>query len=267
MSRLTALLFCFAVAVSTNSAPLWASDSAAATTGITSITASAVQQAVSHGDRRDADRKADLYRKPEAVLSFFQLKPGQLVLDVFAGGGYYTELLARTVGNTGHVDAFNNKPYLNWVGAELSARLDNNRLPNVSRLDAEVDELVLTAKHYDVIFASMAFHDAYYADPAEGWPAMDRAALYRKLFQALKPGGVLAVIDHSARAGRGSDDSKSLHRIEESLLRRELEQAGFRFDASSDVLRNPQDDRSVSSFEARIRFQTDRFVLRFKRPQ
>lgn len=254
MRRLPIILFCLFIAATTHA-------------GETTASNNAVQQAISHSDRRDADRKNDSFRKPEAVLNFFQLAPGQIVLDVFAGGGYYTELLARSVGAKGRVDAFNNKAYVNYIGAELTARLEQQRLPNVRRIDIEVDELALEPKHYDLIFASMAFHDVYYADHAEGWPAMDRMALYRKLFQALKPGGVLAVIDHSARAGRGSEDSKSLHRIEESLLRRELEQAGFRFDASSEVLRNPQDDRSLSSFEARIRFQTDRFVLRFKRPQ
>lgn len=228
---------------------------------------SAISSAIAHPARSDADRKADLFRKPEAVLEFFEVKPGQVVLDVFAGGGYYTELLARAVGPQGRVDAFNNKPYLNWVGAQLDTRLANQRLPNVQRLDVEADELQLSAQQYDLIFASMAFHDMYYADPAEGWPAMDRVALFRKLFAALKPGGTLAVIDHSAKAGRGHQDAKPLHRIEETTLRQDLEQAGFRFDASTALLRNPNDDRSLSSFEAKIRFQTDRFVLRFKRPQ
>ena len=227
----------------------------------------AISNAVGHPTRSDADRKADLYRKPEAMLAFFQVQPGQKVLDVFAGGGYFTELLARTVGPQGRVDAFNNKPYLNWVGAQLDTRLANNRLPNVQRLDVEADDLTLGSQQYDLIFASMAFHDMYFADPAEGWPAMDRPALFRKLFDALKPGGTLAVIDHSAKAGRGHQDSKPLHRIEEATLRQDLEQVGFRLDGSSDLLRNPNDDRSLSSFDAKIRFQTDRFVLRFKRPQ
>lgn len=253
MTRLLITLLCCCIATVTLAKP----DGAVATP---------IQQAVAHSERSDADRKADLYRKPEAILDFFQVKPGQIVLDVFAGGGYFSELLARSVGPQGRVDAFNNKPYLNWVGDQLNARLNNNRLPNIRRLDVEVDELQLGDQHYDLIFASMAFHDMYYADPAEGWPAMDRPALFKKLYAALKPGGVLAVIDHSARAGRGVEDSKPLHRIEESALRKDLEQAGFRFDASTELLRNPNDDRSLSSFEPRIRFQTDRFVLRFKRP-
>lgn len=256
MNRLLIILFL----CSCTSASLWATEAV-------TPTAATIQQAIANPQRSDADRKADQFRKPEAMLSFFQVKPGQIVLDVFAGGGYFSELLARSVGPTGRVDAFNNKAYVNYIGAELSTRLAANRLPNVSRLEAEVDELALAAKQYDLIFASMALHDVYYADPAEGWPAMDRTALFKKLFQALKPGGTLAVIDHSARAGRASQDSKPLHRIEESSLRSDLEQAGFRFDGASDVLRNPQDDRSLSSFDPRIRFQTDRFVLRFKRPQ
>lgn len=226
-----------------------------------------IAEAVANPQRSDADRKADLYRKPEAMLAFSQIKPGQIVLDVFAGGGYYSELLAHAVGASGRVDAFNNKAYLDWVGGQLAARLENNRLANVRRLDTEVDELQLVGNRYDLILASMALHDTYYANPGEGWPAMDRPALFKKLFQALKPGGVLVVIDHSARDGRGSQDSKPLHRIEEGTLRRDLEQVGFHFDAASDALRNPRDDRSLSSFDPRIRFQTDRFVLRFKRPQ
>ena len=258
MTRSLLTLFCCALFCCSSLTTAWAKPDA------TSL--SAFQRAVAHSARSDADRKADLYRKPEAVLEFFQVKPGQIVLDVFAGGGYFSELLARTVGPNGRVDAFNNKAWLNYVGDQLATRLVDNRLPNVRRLDVEADQLQLGDKQYDLIFASMAFHDMYYADPEQGWPAMDRSAVFKKLFQALKPGGVLAVIDHSARSARGAQDSKPLHRIEEGTLRSDLEQAGFRFDASTDLLRNPNDDRSLSSFEPKIRFQTDRFVLRFKRP-
>lgn len=235
---------------------------------VTSLAQSAnplFQRAIDHPHRSEADRLADVHRHPLPVLQFSGVKAGDIVLDVFAGGGYYSELFAHVVGDKGRVDAFNNKPYLNWIGDQLRARLADATLKNVRRLDVEAAQLHLPTNHYDVILASMAFHDLYYADPAHGWPEIDATAMYRQLHQALKPHGVLIVIDHSARPGAGTSATQSLHRIDEQYLLMELEKNGFTRVAESNVLRNAQDTRDISSFEPRIRYQTDRFLWKLKK--
>ena len=224
-----------------------------------------INQAIAHSHRNEADRKSDMHRHPKAVLSFAQINEGDVVLDVFAGGGYYSELSAYIVGDKGRVDAFNNQAYLGFVGDQLKQRLANQALPNVHRIDQEVDQLQLTANSYDVIIASMAFHDVYYADLANGWPEIDAQKFYKTLHQSLKPDGVLIVIDHSAAKGTGTSSAQSLHRIDEAFLIADLKKAGFVPESSSDVLRNAKDSRDLSSFEPRIRYQTDRFLWRLKK--
>lgn len=234
-------------------------------TGFSAAAEADYRNAIAHSHRSEADRRADMHRHPLTVLQFAEVQPGEVVLDVFAGGGYYSELLAHVVGEKGRVDAFNNQPYLNWVGDQIRTRLADNALPNVRRLDIEVDDLSLPAKHYDLIIASMAFHDLYYADPANGWPEMDVKKFYQTLHRALKPNGRLIVIDHSARPGTGVSATQSLHRIDEQFLMKDLQQAGFVLDEQSDALRNSNDNRDTSSFEPRIRYQTDRFLWRMKK--
>lgn len=224
-----------------------------------------VTAAVQNSERSAADRSADAYRNPEASLKFLGIKPGQTVLDFFAGTGYYTEILSRLVGSKGHVDAYNNRAYHDWVGRELDARMLDNRLPNVSLIREEVDALQLKANQYDAIFLVMALHDTYYADPANGWPLIDRSRLLQLLKQSLKPGGILAVIDHAAKPGTGADDTQRLHRIDEAFLVKELQNAGFKLLGHSEVLRNAHDDRSLSSFDNAIRYHTDRFLLKFRK--
>jgi len=226
------------------------------------VSADVISDTIGDATRTEVDRKADEYRKPDESLRFFGVKPGDTVLDFFAGAGYYSELMANIVGSKGRVDVYNNRPYLDWIGTQLNARYSSKRMNNTRRLELEVDDLDLGDKQYDVIVAAMALHDVYYADPANGWPMIDKDALYKKFNRALKPGGSLIVIDHAAEAGSSLRDVQSLHRIDETYLINDLQQFGFKVAARSDVLRNGKDERKLSSFDEKIRYHTDRFMLK-----
>jgi predicted methyltransferase len=217
--------------------------------------------------RPAADRAEDARRKPAEVLEFFEVRPGMTVLDLFSGGGYYTELLAAVVGPAGRVVAHNNSAYLDGLEEDLAQRYDAApRLANVERVAAENDALEFEPARFDFVLLSNVYHDVYYADPANGWPAIDGAKLVAELFTSMKPGGTLGVIDHTAASGSPAETGGTLHRIDPEIVKRDFAAAGFVLDAESNVLRNPADDLSKGVFDPAVRGQTDRFILRFRRP-
>ena len=222
--------------------------------------------AVQHPGRTEADRARDAGRKPAEVMEFLGIKPGMDILDMFSGGGYYTELLSRVVGSEGTVVAHSNQAYAQFVGEEATRRYASDRLPNVDILMAENTALELPDHAFDVVMMVLAYHDIYYVDPENGWPRIDGPALAEELLDALRPGGVLAIVDHYAAAGSVSDTGGTLHRIDPEIVIAELESAGFVLEAESDVLRNLNDDHSLPMADPSIRGKTDRFVLRFRRP-
>jgi len=224
-------------------------------------------QALANDDRPDTDVARDGSRKPAEVLAFIGIEPGMSVLDLFSGGGYYSEILSNVVGEDGHVVAHSNKAYLQFVGEEFVARYAGGRLPNVQILMAENNQLRLDPQQFDAIFMGLSFHDTYWVNPEGGWQEFDRDKLFSTLFAALKPGGVLGLTDHYAANGAGTSVVPELHRIEKSVVIADLEAAGFNLEAESDILRNPEDDHSKSVFAPEIRGQSDRFVLRFRKPR
>ncbi len=223
--------------------------------------ASPFKAAIENPARSDADRERDKTSKPAQVLQFFGVKPGIKVLDLFSGGGYYAEILSYAVGPTGHVISHTNKSYESFVGEEASARFKNGRLANVNRMTSEIGSLGLESASLDMILMALTYHDIYYT--ADYWPKVDRDNFFRQIAESLKPGGILAIIDHSARADTGVDAAQALHRIDEVFARQDIERAGFIFDEASDLLRNPDDSRTLNVFDEKIRRKTDRFVYRF----
>jgi predicted methyltransferase len=189
------------------------------------------------------------------------------VIDMFSGGGYYSEIVAIVVGADGRVVAHSNTAYLKFVGDEFAARHADNRLPNVTVLMAENNELALDANQFDAILMILSFHDTYWVSPENSWPEIDRPALNAELFAALKPGGVLGVVDHQAIPGSSGETGGTVHRIDRAIVVRDLEQAGFALEADNDLLRNPEDDHSLGVFDPAIRGKTDRFVLKFRKPE
>ena len=227
----------------------------------------AIAAAIASPDRPAADREQDPRRHPQQVLEFAGVAPGMYVIDVFSAGGYYTELLARTVGVKGQVIAYNNPPYASFAAKGIEARYAGGRLGNVRQVTATIEDLDLRPDSLDLALFVLSYHDLYWR-PADGsWPPTDPAKLLAKLHAALKPGAMVVVEDHVANAG--GDPSKVVdaqHRIDPALVKRDFEQAGFVFDGESRVLANPADDHSKPVFDDSVRGQTDRFLYRFRKP-
>ena len=158
----------------------------------------------------------------------------------------------------------NNAAYVGFVGDALDTRLAEGRLPTLERLDAEIETFELEEDSVDFALMVMSWHDLYWV--SDGWPAVDADDFARRVQAALKPGGVLLIIDHSAETGTGVDSVDQLHRIEEAHVYRTLTDLGFELTGQSQVLRSAGDDRRVGVFDEAIRGKTDRFVLAFTAP-
>lgn len=223
--------------------------------------------AVANPARNDSDRARDVGRKPAQVLDFMRIAPGMTVLDMFSGGGYYSELLSYVVGENGSVVAHSNEAYLSFVGDDFKAHHADGRLPNVDVLMAENNELELAADQFDAIFLILAFHDIYHVAPQQGWPRIDGEKMLAELFKSLKPGGIVGIVDHFAEAGAPRETGNTVHRIDPGIVIADMQAAGFQLDAKSDLLRNMDDDYSKIVFDPEVRGKTDRFVLRFIKPE
>ena len=210
-------------------------------------------------DRSDADRVMDQRRAPEKLLEFYDVRPGMRVLDLSAGAGYNTELLARVVGPTGVVYAQNSRYFLeNSIKGRFDERLKKPVMGRVIHLVREFDDPVPPeVRNLDLVTFNFNYHDMV-------WLGVDRAKMNRAVFNALKSGGIYIVADHSGRPGTGISEAKTLHRIEESVVRREVEAAGFRLAAEAGFLRNPEDPRDASVFKPKV--PNDEFVLKFVKP-
>ena len=228
--------------------------------------ASVYQMAVDNAARSAADRERDAGRKPAEVLAFFRLEPGMTVLDMYSGGGYYTEIISHLVGPGGSVDAHNNQAYFGFAGDEIAQRYADGRLTNVSALNAENNELDLEANRYDAVTMVLTYHDFYLVDEENGWPAIDRTALLAEIYAGLKPGGIVGIVDHAAPAGAPSTTGGTTHRIDPAIVIADMQAAGFVQEGEGDLLRNAEDDLQKSVFDPAIRGNTDRFVLRFRKP-
>lgn len=241
------------------------SESSATTEPVTEAPPAAVDYsaALTSATRLEGDYARDEGRKPDQVLKFLGVDGGMAVLDMFSGGGYYSEILSSVVGDDGRVVSHSNKPYLNFVGDEFSARHAEGRLPNVDVLMAENNELRLPEGEFDAIMLVLSYHDLYYADAETGWAAFDVPKLLAELRKGLKDDGFIGIVDHYAAEGAGSESGGTVHRIDPAIVVANMEAAGFICDAESDLLRNPADDYSVNVFAPEARGKTDRFIMRF----
>ena len=225
-----------------------------------------VEAAVSNPQRPAADVASDAGRKPAQVLSFFDIRPGMTVLDLFSGGGYYTEMLNTIVGEDGHVIAHTNEAYIPFSGEIYKTRYLDGRLASTETVVAEADDLALADSSLDAVIMVLTWHDFMFADPENGWHAIDEGLLLDKLCRAMKPGAVLGLIDHAANSGGDTEAvAKTLHRIDPQAVRDSFANTCFRLDAEAQFLRNDQDDHTLAVFDPSVRGKTDRFVFRFVR--
>jgi predicted methyltransferase len=208
---------------------------------------------VAASDRTDADRQTDNTRKPVELLQFIGAKPGWHVLDMAAGAGYSTELMARAVAPSGKVYAQAGR-----LSEKLADRLKSPAMMNAEAAVTAPDDLSNPSlKNLDLVTFLFGYHDTTFLP-------VDRAKMDKAMFDALKPGGFLVVADHSARPEDGASVGKTLHRIAETSVRSEIEAAGFVFVASGDFLHHPEDDRTKTS--ANSSTPVDNFILKFRKP-
>jgi len=213
---------------------------------------------VASPDRSEADRQTDQRRQPARMLAFTGVENGMKVLDMGAGAGYSTELLARSVGAQGVVYAQESPAVMERVKDKFDIRAEKPAMKNVVHLIRNYDDpLPPETSSLDLITFFFAYHDVTYMP-------VDRSQMTKKMFAALKPGGFLVIADHSARAGEGTSVAKTLHRIEESTLRQEIEAAGFKLAAEADFLRHPEDPRDAAVFRPQV--PVDEFVLKYQKP-
>ncbi|BFM10729.1 hypothetical protein R50072_08820 [Simiduia litorea] len=232
--------------------------------GASFANASAVQKLLSSADRTEADRERDQRDKAAELIAFFNLTEGEKVVDIFAGGGYWSEIFAAAVGQSGQVLVHNNEAYKKFVGPNVHLRFQEKPLPQVALHDREVADLGLADASQDVIYMGMSFHDLYFVD-AESWPAIDSDVFIAQLQRALVAGGRLIIVDHDAKIGTGASAAQDLHRIEKAFVIKTLEARGFRLAEQSALLVNATDALEASVFDKSVRGQTNRFILVFEK--
>ena len=195
------------------------------------------------------------------MLEFAHLEPGEVVVELLPGGGYFTRLFAKAVGPQGTVYALipeaqakgDKPPAVNAIAADPA-------YANVKVVAGDFARISLPQKA-DLVWTSQNYHDLHLAGLN-----LDVGAVNRAIYDALKPGGLYVIVDHAAAPGTGLDVPDKLHRIDPAIVRREVEAAGFRFEGESQVLRNPADDHTKPVFDPAIRGRTDQFVYRFRKP-
>jgi predicted methyltransferase len=222
--------------------------------------------AVSNPARSDRDRKRDALDHPAEILRLAGIKPGMQVADLLAGDGYYSELLSYIVGPKGKVWMLNNAAFDGW-SKSWPKRVADNRLPNVEHKTIDLNKMDLGTGTLDAVLLIKVYHDLYWVDSGGEWPKIDVKSTLDQVASALKPGGVLLIVDHSAKAGTGSAEATPLHRIEESFARKDFESRGLKLAAHSDLLRHPEDKRDTNSYQGPAVGKTDRFVLVFRKGQ
>lgn len=224
----------------------------------------AIKAIVESKDRSDDDKKIDAGRHPAELLAFLGIKPGMKVAELGAGFGYTAELLARAVGAKGKVYGQNSKMLLErFAEKPWSERLKKPAMKNVVRLDRDFDDpFPADVKDLDVVVINLFYHDTF-------WIKTDRAKMNAAILGALKKGGTYVIIDHSGRPGTGATEVESLHRIDERVVRDEVEKAGFKLVGDADFLRNANDTRDWNDSPraaADRRGTSDRFALKFQKP-
>ena len=210
------------------------------------------------------DYRSDLRRKPAEVLRFAQVKPGEQVVDLLGGAGYYTELLSYVVGAEGHVYVQNNSLFLRFSRSGLEKRLAGGRLSNVTRLDSEFADMQLP-RDVDLIFMGLSYHDIYV--PRDDPTIMtSREEFFPQIWASLRSGGRILVIDHAAQVGSGASSAPKLHRIEEDYAIKDFQEEGYIFKGSLNILRNPKDNYGLDIWDDEVEDRTDKFILLFEKP-
>ena len=219
----------------------------------------AISAAVASPARPDGDKQRDAARKPAESIAFAGLKPGDKIVDLLPGGGYFTRIFSAVVGPKGHVWAAWPQGVPDARTAAVKAIAADPAYANVTELEQPLAALKIP-EAADMIWTSQNYHDLHNIS------GLDMGAVNKSIFDALKPGGIYIVLDHAAEAGSGFRDTGTLHRIDPEAVKTEVEAAGFKLVARSDLLRNPADPHTAKVFDPAIRGKTDQFILKFRKP-
>jgi predicted methyltransferase len=223
-----------------------------------------IAAAVADGSRPDADKQRDPDRKPAEVLAFVGVKSGAKIAELLPGGGYFTRMLSKAVGSSGHVYALvparlADAPADVDFAARVKVIAADPNYANVSVVVEPFSQLSVPTP-VDLMWTSQNYHDLH------NFPGLDVGVFNKMVFDDLKPGGIYLILDHTAEVGSGGRDTKTLHRIDPETVKQEVLAAGFIFVGSSDLLRQPGDSRSQKVFDPAIRGKTDQFILKFRKP-
>ncbi len=221
------------------------------------------EQAIYLSGRFASDIPKDRYRKPLEILDFSEISPGQTVVDLLGGGGYYSELFSHIVGDEGTVYLQNNSLFLRFSEKELTERLADHRLTNVVRLDSEYADMKLPT-NVDVLFLGLSFHDFFVKRNDPVITAIPEE-FYHQIKTSLKPNGLIIIIDHSARSGIRLTDTSRLHRIDADWVKKSLQSNGFEFIDSLEILNNPKDNLELKIWNESVFHQTDQFIHKYRR--
>lgn len=217
-------------------------------------------------DRVKSARLLDVARKPVEVLQFLGLERGDRALDLFGSGAYYGPIMARAVGPQGSVDVWE---AANFSSARTRAKWNaiEAKIPNIKLITSPAAKIHLPENTYDFVMFNQNYHDLYWESQEFRFPRMDPRPFVRALYRSMKPGAVLAVIDHVANpGGRTRDVVRRLHRIDPATVRTDFESAGFVLEAESPLLRNAADDHLKNVYHPSIRLRVDRIIYRFRKP-
>lgn len=207
-------------------------------------------------ERPEADKVRDADRMPAEVMAFAGVKAGMKIAEMAPGGGYYTRLLSAAVGDKGYVYTFAGRPS---VAIAEWAKAHGNVGQQVGKPGDK-----LAPEPVDMVWTTLNYHDFKNMKVGDS----DGATVFNKMaFDALKPGGIFLVGDHEAAAGAGTSVTSTLHRIESAAVIKEVEAAGFKLEARSDLLKHTGDDHTLKVIESGIRGKTDQFLLKFRKPR
>lgn len=222
-------------------------------------------------DRPEEDKIRDPMRLPDKILDFSDVKKGDVVLDIFAGAGWYSELFSRAVGETGKVYAQNDEVIWRFAEKGIKQRTAKNRLPNLVRFDnMPIADITIPKETVDIVFTALNYHDLFFTDfTRDGKKTVlrdtivDYKAALAHIYQTMKSDGIFIIIDHTAKAGSGYDVANNQHRIDPALVKKQMSQAGFKLVEEAFYLRNSKDSLELNVFDKDIRGRTDRFIYKF----
>lgn len=239
----------------------------------TPLSAIELSQLLSNSERPVKDSERDEVRKPAEVMHFAGVEQGDKILDLFAGGGWYSELFSMAVGSNGKVYAQNDSVIWRFAEKGITERTKGDRLANVTRLDKiDIVDMDIPEKSLDIAFTALNYHDLFFTynvDEKTGErtefreQAVDHKAALAKIKASMKDDGVFIIIDHEAIRGSGYDAPNSVHRIDSNIVKYQMAEAGFKLVEEAFYLRNPNDNKSINVFEKETRGKTDRFIYKF----